>query len=297
MFAARALRSFCNAVIAALTLVELDDVASGVESEVELALATGGGGGGPPAPCVCKASKSDPKSFQNVAKSDPAVDVEEVEGDETADEISSASVLRSFCNAVIAALTLVVLDDVELALVAEGGGGGPPAPCACKAAKNDCRSFCSAATSEPVVAVEKVVEDELADEKSAASVLMSLCNAVIAVLTLAELDGVALQLAPALGGRGGGAPAPCACRASKSDLKSCRNAVRSEPAVGVVEVEDVLVEDDELADEKSAERLLRSFCTAASAVLTLVELDEVVFHVEFAGEPAAARLKSELRNG
>ena len=232
-----------------------------------------------------------------MAKSEPAVDVEEVEEDEPVDEISAARVLRSFCNAVIAALTLVELDDVELALATEGGGGGPPALCACKAAKNDCRSFWSAARSEPVVAVEEVVEDELADEKSAASVLMSLCNAESAVLTLAELDGAALELALALGGRGGGAPAPCACRASKSDLISCWNVARSEPAVGADEVEDALVEDVELADEKSAERVLRSFCTAASAVLTLVELDDVALHVELEGESAAARLKSELRNG
>ncbi len=296
--AVRELRSFCNAVNAALTLVVLDDVVLQVEFEVELTLALGGTGGEPLA-CACNAPKSDVKSFQNVPKSEPIVEVdevEEVEEAELAGEKSAKRVLRSFCNAVSAALTLVEPDDValdveseaELALAPGGGGGGTPAPCACRAPKSDVKSSWNLARSE--LAVD--VEDELADEKSAARVLRSLCSAETAVLTLVELDDVALALAP--GGGGGGTPAPCACKAAKSDPRSFWNVAKS-----VVDVEEV--EEDELAEEESAARVLRSLCSAESAALTLVELDDVALHVELEAAPppapAAVRPKSELRNG
>ncbi len=115
---------------------------------------------------------------------------------------------------------------------------------------------------------EEVVEDELAEAKSDARVVRSLCNEEIAVLTLVE--DVELALGGGPGGGGGMLPGFCVCMAWKNVPRSLWNAVRS--LVDVEAVEEVEVE----LEEKSDARAVRSLCSAEIAVLKLVEsLDDV----------------------
>ncbi len=127
--------------------------------------------------------------------------------------------------------------------------------------------------------VEEVVEVELAEEKSVARAVRSVCSAEIAVLALTEsLDDEELDAFS------GHAPGSCVRKAPRNDLRSCRTVLISEPIVDVEEVEEV---EDELED-KSEARAVRALCNAEIAVLTLADAEELDVALDAESASAAA---------